>query len=81
MNNADKIIRARLTHFNAQPASAQSHPIPTARERLHRRTCELAVLAGRQPLEVTMADYEQAKQEVASEVPTGRQDNSTAPGQ
>ncbi|MBC8127767.1 MAG: hypothetical protein H8M99_11565 [Gloeobacteraceae cyanobacterium ES-bin-144] len=33
------------------------------RERLHARTSELAFLAGRQPLEISQCDYEQAKRE------------------
>lgn len=34
-----------------------------ARERLHVRTRELAVLAGRRSLDITQGDYEQAKRE------------------
>lgn len=73
-DDADKTIRATLTHFNAQPSPAPLRKVPTARERLHQRTRELAVLAGRQPLEVSKADYEQAKQELAGETSSDRQD-------
>lgn len=72
-DNADKTIQAMITQFNAQPASAPLRKVPTARERLHQRTRELAVLAGRQPLQVTKADYEQAKQEVTGETSSDRQ--------
>jgi hypothetical protein len=40
---------------------------PQSRDRLHRRTLELAMRAGRGPAEVAQADYEQAKRELVGE--------------
>ena len=41
---------------------------------VHARTRELAVLAGRTPLQVSQADYEQARQELTGESDPDRQD-------
>jgi hypothetical protein len=40
---------------------------PRSRERLHRRTLELAARAGRTPPDVAQSDYEQAKRELVGE--------------
>ncbi|MCC5838613.1 MAG: hypothetical protein JJT96_00700 [Opitutales bacterium] len=45
----------------------------SARERLHLRTRELAVLAGRRSIDITWRDYEQAKQDVTGESTPERQ--------
>ncbi|MCC5025350.1 MAG: hypothetical protein J6386_22370 [Candidatus Synoicihabitans palmerolidicus] len=39
----------------------------TLRERVHHRTQELAVFAGRIPPEIAQSDYEQAKRELTGE--------------
>jgi hypothetical protein len=44
---------------------------PASRERLHRRTLELARRAGRGAAEVAQADYEQAKRELVGELSGG----------
>lgn len=43
------------------------------RERVHARTQQLAVLAGRTPPQVSQVDYEQAKREVTGETESDRQ--------
>jgi hypothetical protein len=48
---------------------------PTIRERLRRRTRELAVRAGRSPQQISQLDYEQAKRELTGESDAGRQDS------
>jgi hypothetical protein len=70
----------------AAPASPPRHPVPTGvlpgeaeaalRARVHLRTREIALLAGRRPPEVEQSDYEQAKREVSAEIAAG----VTAPG-
>lgn len=47
--------------------------LPTPRDRVSMRTHELAVSAGRSPLEITQADYEQAKRELTGETDPQRQ--------
>lgn len=47
--------------------------VAATRERVRARTRELAVRAGRDPLDVTQADYEQAKREVTGETEPDRQ--------
>jgi hypothetical protein len=49
-------------------------PGGTPRERLALRTRELAVLAGRLPLDVTQTDYEPAKRDVTGESVPAQQD-------
>jgi hypothetical protein len=44
------------------------------RERLHCRTRELALRAGRSPSDVAQRDYEQAKRELTGETNSERQD-------
>jgi hypothetical protein len=34
-------------------------------QRVHARTCELALLAGRAPSQVSQSDYEQARREIS----------------
>lgn len=46
---------------------------PSPRERLHLRTRELAFLAGHAPVDITQANYEQAKREVTGESSLSRQ--------
>ncbi|AHF94904.1 hypothetical protein OPIT5_29590 [Opitutaceae bacterium TAV5] len=48
--------------------------VPAARERVHRRTRELAVIAGHAPPHVSQANYEQAKREVTGESDADRQE-------
>lgn len=60
-------LRAR---FEFVPVGA-THP--RTRDHVHARTRELAVLAGRDPLDVKQADYEQAKREVTGEAEPDRQ--------
>jgi hypothetical protein len=47
---------------------------PVTREMVHARACELAVIAGRAPLHVSQADYEQAKRELTGEPDIDRQE-------
>jgi hypothetical protein len=47
---------------------------PVTREMVHARACELAVIAGRAPLQVSQADYEQAKRELTGEPDIDRQE-------
>lgn len=47
---------------------------PVTRERVHARTRELALEAGRVPPHVAQVDYEQAKRDVTGETDTERQD-------
>ena len=47
---------------------------PVTRAMVHARTRELAVLAGRTPLQASQADYEQARQELTGESDPDRQD-------
>lgn len=47
---------------------------PVTRGRVHARTCELALLAGRIPPHVDQVDYEQAKRDVTGETDTERQE-------
>jgi hypothetical protein len=64
--------------MDAAPAPARSESAfamgrllaldPLHRERLHRRTLELARKAGRVPPDVAQADYEQAKRELVGEL-------------
>lgn len=44
-----------------------------SRERVHARTRQLALLAGRVPPQVSQTDYEQAKREITSETEPDRQ--------
>jgi len=50
---------------------------------LHARTRRMAVSAGRSPLQITQADYEQARRELTGETDMSRQearlDSGTAP--
>ncbi len=46
---------------------------PVTRERVHVRTQQLALRAGRVPPEVAQSDYEQAKLEVTGETDVDRQ--------
>lgn len=48
--------------------------VPVTRERVHARTRELAVTAGRSPLQITQADYEQARREITGESDMARQE-------
>jgi hypothetical protein len=59
------------------PRGASAHcigPGPVTRQRVHARTCELAVLAGRVPPQVAQLDYEQAKRELTGETDPDRQE-------
>lgn len=47
--------------------------VAVTRERVHARTQEFAVRAGRRPPQVSQADYEQAKREVTGETEIDRQ--------
>lgn len=47
-----------------------------ARAAVHVRTQELALQAGREPPEVSQADYEQAKREVTGETDVDRQNTA-----
>ncbi len=47
---------------------------PVTRQMVRARTRELAVLAGRAPLQVTQADYAQARRELTGESEPSRQD-------
>ena len=46
---------------------------PVSRERVHARTQQLALLAGRLPPQVSQTDYEQAKREITGETEPDRQ--------
>lgn len=47
---------------------------PVTRDMVHARTRELAVIAGREPSQVTKADYDKAKLELTGEADLERQD-------
>ena len=47
---------------------------PVTREMLHARTRRMAVSAGRSPLQITQADYEQARRELTGETDMSRQE-------
>jgi hypothetical protein len=47
---------------------------PVSRAMVHKRASELAQIAGRLPMSVTQADYEQAKRELTGESDIDRQD-------
>jgi hypothetical protein len=47
---------------------------PVSRAMVHERASELAQIAGRLPMSVTQADYEQAKRELTGEPDVDRQD-------
>lgn len=53
--------------------------LPISRERLHRRTRELAQLAGRGPAGVLQADYEQARCDLTGERDRERQEAKLEP--
>ena len=54
---------------------AQSYgALPVTRAMVHRRTRELAVQAGRDPLDVTHADYRRARGELTGEPDFDQQD-------
>ncbi len=62
--------------MNNRPLPQQGPPVIiglVTRERVYQRTRELAALAGRIPLHIRQADYEQAKQEVTGETDNDRQ--------
>ena len=63
---------ALLPHLPLAPANVSSAPRAT-RAMVHRRTSELAVIAGRPPLQVAQSDYEQAKRELTGESDADRQ--------
>ncbi len=52
---------------------------PVTRERVHARTRELALIAGRLPPHVTQSDYEQARREVTGESDFDRQEAMLEP--
>jgi hypothetical protein len=61
---------------NSRPQTPRSGKFvagPVTRERVHDRTRELALLAGRVPPHVCQDDYEQAKREVTGESEIDRQ--------
>jgi hypothetical protein len=60
-----------LSHFGARPTRP---PGVTTRVRAQARARELALCAGRLPVQVSQADYEQAKRELTGETDPDRQD-------
>ena len=58
--------------MNNRPLPPHDSPLVT-RERVYQRTREVAALAGRTPLLIRQADYEQAKREVTGEADNDRQ--------
>ena len=56
-----------------RPSPFFTGPGRPSRQKLHVRTCELAVLAGRVPPQVAQCDYEQAKRELTGETDPARQ--------
>jgi hypothetical protein len=65
--NSDDILTALMQ--NSSMVAEQDYEYNM--QRVSDRTLELARLAGRAPQELRQADFEQAKREIASEVPTG----------
>jgi hypothetical protein len=67
----------------SKPAAAEPprEAKPVTREMVHARTRELAVRAGRMPLQISQADYEQARRELTGESDVGRQDAVLDAGQ
>ncbi len=63
----------RSSHSGA--GSARSIPsVPVTREMVHARTREMAVQAGRAPLQISQADYERARVELTGESDMRRQE-------
>lgn len=58
---------------DAGPARSARSGRPT-REMIHARTREMAVQAGRAPLQILQADYERARVELTGESDMGRQE-------
>ncbi len=69
-------VPTEKTGFQTVAFFAEKTPRPRSvtRERVHARTRELALIAGRTPPHVAQVDYEQAKREVTGESDIERQE-------